>query len=510
MQSFSFKSDYDENQNIERIIHERNRKLVKQQVAFALLLFVLVGLLVWYIARKVIYAEFDGYIQTEYMDYRAVDDIYLFRQFREVGDIVVPGDTLYSFIFLSNLLGMSDLNSEPSVIVNDRNLRLQRGIAYSDANVLRVRISELEKQIAREDNNIRFGLTDNSHKMDLERELAEAREQLRAVLNKAGIYANIQRESSSAVQRFGLYNSDILDEQLDGALLRRIYEQNPAAIRYAIASDTAVVTKLWSPPFSRVFKKEHIIQLEELSLEKSNMQVVAYIPTGDMGKINNHTKAEVIVNDDVSFTASVQLLGARTEDLPDELRNSLSHTYTTVMVVFAPDPDQVLPLWAVVDRVPVKVRIRNYDNGRRNDGSDYWYIDRNGLTRETRRHLGLLRNDSAPSEYRYARERLALEVEQSDGVSLRAGQAEELLQSETGTDRPAAAEPEVSENRPEQEPSSYIYHKVKSGEGLYRIARRYGTTMPRILECNPEITDPELIVQGAVLRIPKEATAGPR
>ena len=94
MQSFSFKSDYDENRNVERIISERNRKLARQQIIFTIVLLLVLFLLGWYIFRKVVYTEFDGYVQTEYKDYRAVEDMYLFDQYAEVGDIVIPGDTL--------------------------------------------------------------------------------------------------------------------------------------------------------------------------------------------------------------------------------------------------------------------------------------------------------------------------------------------------------------------------------------------------------------------------------
>ena len=401
MQSFSYRSDYDENRNIERIITERNRKLAKQQIAFTILLLILLLLLGWYIFRKVIYTEFDGYVTTEYKDYRAVEDMYLFDQYTEVGDIVIPGDTLYSFVYI-NLFGLGNMSSEPGVILNDRNARVQLNMAYADANVLRVRIRELENQIEKEDNNIRFGLTDNSHKMDLQRQLAEAREQLNATLRKAGMYGSIRRESQSAVHKFGQYSLEFANEQggLD-YLLRHLYSRNSSAIRYEIAQDTAIVTKLWATPFSRVFKKEHILQLENVSLKASNMQVVAYVPSYYMDRVNNNTRAEVVVNEQVKFWATVELLGARTEELPEELRNSLSHNYTSVMVVFSPDKNQVLPLWAAVDRVPVKVRIKNFDNGRRNDGSDYWYITHEGLTEESRYFMGRMRNKGNSSHEHY-------------------------------------------------------------------------------------------------------------
>ena len=498
MQSFSFKSDYDENRNIERIISERNRRLARQQLIFTLLLVLLLLLLGWYIFRKVVYTEFDGYVQTEYKSYRAMEDLYLFNQYAEVGDIVIPGDTLYSFVYI-NLFGLGNMNSEPGVITNDRNARVQLNIAYAEANVLRVRIRELENQIAKEDNNIRFGLTDNSHKMDLQRELAEAREQLNATLKKAGVYSSISRESQSAVHRFGQYSLEFANDQagLDH-LLRQIYERNSSAIHYEIAQDTAVVTKLWAPPFSRVFKKEPILQLENVSLKHSNMQVVAYVPTYYMNRVNNNTTAEIIVNDDVKFRATVELLGARTEELPEELRNSLSHTYTSVMVVFSPDPDQTLPLWAAVDHVPVRVRIKNYDNGRRDDGSDYWYITHDGLTETSKYFLGMMRRKSATNPYHYnpmAEENAnATMVPASSGTGLSRD-----LNSESGNlakgqnagsvqKPPASKEAAPADKKPATAAEvEHIRHKVEYGQTLYGIAHQYKVPVEDIVALNPGV-----------------------
>ena len=427
MQSFSFRTNYNENQNVEKLIKERNRKIARQQIIFAIILFIIIGLLVWYFVKRTIYTEFDGYVHTEYKDYRAVEDIYLFEQYTDEGDIVIPGDTLYSYTF-TNMFGSSGIGSEPEIVINDRNMKLQRDNAYADANVLRVRIQELQAQIAREDNNIRFGMTDNSHKMDLERELAEAKAQLQSVLSRAGRYGHIHHSNIALISSTTQYGINFSNEQwgLDHAL-RQLYKAKAPIIRYAIAQDTAIVTKVWAPPFSRVFKKEQILQLEELSYEKSNVQVVAWVPTHEMGKINNNTRAEIIVNDDVSFMASVQLLGARTEDLPEELRNNLSHTYTAIMVVFRPDRDQELPLWAVVERVPVRVRIKNYDNGRRDDGSDYWYIDNFGLT-EKSKELWLNRRRRINGRYHYNTSEVIDNSVTSDTIKTSAVKAPEKTQ----------------------------------------------------------------------------------
>lgn len=503
MQSFSFKSNFDPNENVESLIKERNRKIARQQVIFAIILLIVVGLLAWYLLRKAIYSEFDGYVHTEYQYHRAVDDIYLFDQYSQEGDIVVPGDTLYSYTYL-NLFGSGNLGSQPDIIVNDRNMRLQRDNAYAEANVLRVRIAELKSQIERENNNIRFGMTDNSHKMDLERQLAIAQAELTATLNKAYSYGKIHNENKNVIAGAAQYGIDFSNEQwgLDHSL-RQLYEADAPIIRYAVAQDTAMVTKVWAPSFSRVFKKEQILQLVNLSYDKSNMQVIAWIPTQDMGKINNNTRAEIIVNDDVSFMASVQLLGARTEDLPEELRNNLSHTYTAVMVVFRPDTDQELPLWTVVDRVPVRVRVKNYENGQRNDGSDYWYIDNDGLSETSKKFFGLYREKNK-GRYRYnPHHNEAIEthsdVKEIKVTPVQKEQEDTVIQIEAPEER-ATDRIAIKDSMPNPPKVAYNLHTIAAGETLYGISKKYKVSVDRIKELNPNIE--KRFLAGQKIKIP--------
>lgn len=255
-----------------------------------------------------------------------------------------------------------------------------------------------------------------------------------------------------------------------------------------------MVTKVWAPSFSRVFKKEHILQLEDLSYDKSNVQVIAWVPTQDMDKINNNTRAEIIVNDDVSFMASVQLLGARTEDLPEELRNNLSHTYTAVMVVLRPDRDQELPLWAVVDRVPVRVRVKNYDNGKREDGSDYWYINNYGMTEKSKEFFDRQRVKEK-SRFRYdpLRETIGLDTVSNlvvDTVS---------KNSQIAPQKPAQntenAKSDTAKNM------EYFLHTIEEGETPYSVSRKYKVSLEKLSELNPDAM--EKFPAGTKLKIPK-------
>jgi hypothetical protein len=99
---------------------------------------------------------------------------------------------------------------------------------------------------------------------------------------------------------------------------------------------------------------------QSFNLAHNNLSVVAYVMPEDMKNINRNTQAEVIVNNDVSFSASVLMLGTRTEELPTQLRSTLSQNHTAVVVVLGPDPDQIIPFWCLVKNIPVKIRINNF------------------------------------------------------------------------------------------------------------------------------------------------------
>jgi hypothetical protein len=383
MKAFNF-NGIKEDQNIEKIIIERRHKLARQQLIFTLMLALVIIVFAVYITRKIIYTEFDGYVRSEYTDFKALDDLFLLEQYRHVGDVVYPGDTLYSYIYISAITGPIDLNSEPNYIASNRNYRMQSQIAKEDAQVLKVRITELQKQIAREDHNIQFGLSDNSHKMDLQRQLAEAREQYKAALNKVLVYNNMDIETNQKKEDAG-YGKEYWN--VPGRYEVTSKRRNLYATHYAVAGDTAMVTDLKAMPFIPVMKGEKIIQLQPMALERSHMRIMAYVPTSDMSSIYEHTEADIIVNSQVSFKAEVKMLGAKTEDLPEELRNSLSRTYTTLLVVFVPKRGQTFPLWSAVDRVPVKIRINNFENKKRNNKTDQWELKNERLTPQSIKEL---------------------------------------------------------------------------------------------------------------------------
>lgn len=355
MKEFSFspeESQYD----IENILKERKRKIATQQIVFTcILLFILVIIGLW-IGKNILFTEFDGYINADLNTLRSPDDIYILEVPRNVGDFVAPGDTLFSYVYSHIFYSHESTDSEPTVVVQNRNMKVDYGLARQDLEVLKVRIKELKRQLETEDHNIRFGLSDNLKKMKLEQELAEAEEQYNAQRRKLGVLWNALSQTKTAAKRATHNDYGFLRIQ-DMRNVELMKELN--LIRYSIAVDSGIVTKVHVPELVLVLRGEPIIAVQSFDLHRNNLSVVAYVMPDQMKHINRNTQADVIVTDDVQFKASVLMLGTRTEEIPGELRNTLSRDHTAVIVVLGVDTGQVIPFWTLVKNIPVRIRVNN-------------------------------------------------------------------------------------------------------------------------------------------------------
>lgn len=363
MRDFSFSTE-DRQNDIENILKERKKKIATQQTVFTiLLLFILIIIGLW-IGKNILYTEFDGYINSDLNTLRHADDIYVLEVNKKVGDFVVPGDTLFSYVYSHIFYSHESTDSEPTVVVQNRNMRVDYGLARQDLEVLKVRVKELKKQLETEDHNIRFGLSDNLKKMKLEQELAEAEEQYNAQRRKLGVLWNALSQTKQAVKKAYNHESGFLQVQ-DMRNVEMMKELN--LVRYSIAVDSGIVTKIYVPELILVLRGEPIISMQSFDLHRNNLSVVTYVMPREMKHINRNTQAEVIVNDEVSFTASVLMLGTRTEEIPGELRSTLSRDHTAVIVVMGVDTGQVIPFWTLVKNIPVRIRINNFKSQVEND-----------------------------------------------------------------------------------------------------------------------------------------------
>lgn len=357
MQEFHFTTEK-EQAEIEQILWQRKKKKSKQQLLFLSFFIFIVIIIVLYCFRMVLYTDFNGYVVVHNVRIRASEDVFVHDIYKHNGDLVKPGDTIYSYVSMNWFHELGNINTESAVVVKSRDLKLQYGLAYQNLAVLRAKMQEIKRQIELEDHNIRFGLSSNVHKLNLERDYKETEEELKAEQRKLYVLQKAINESKDAVDRLGQVNNGGFSIQnvRDKKKMRDL-----GMVHYTIAADSGLVTKNWISELSLVLRGEDIIEMQSFNLEKDNVYVMAYVTPQRAKFLNRGFKATVIVNDDVEYTATVVSMGARTEEIPHAYRNNLSKDHIAAIAVLRIDDGQRIPFWSLVNGMPVLIRFNNLD-----------------------------------------------------------------------------------------------------------------------------------------------------
>ena len=357
MKNFHFTTEHKQAE-IEQILWQRKKKIAKQQLFFLTIFIFIVFVVILYCIKKVLYTEFDGYVVVHNVRFRASEDIFVHDIYKHNGDLIKPGDTIYSYVSLGWFHEIGDINSESEVVVKSRDLKLQYGLAYQNLAVIKTRLQEIKRQIDLEDHNIRFGLSDNVHKLNLEREYKETEEELKSQQRKLYVLQNAINESKNAVDRLNSVNDSGFTIQ-DVRNKKKMKELG--MVHYTIAADSSLVTKNWISELSLVLRGEDILETQSFDLEKDNVYVMAYVTPKRAKYLNRGFKANIIVNDDVEYTATVVSMGARTEEIPEAYRNNLSKDHIAAIAVLRIDDKQEIPFWSLVNGMPVIIRFDNRD-----------------------------------------------------------------------------------------------------------------------------------------------------
>lgn len=357
MKNFHFTTEHKQAE-IEQILWQRKKKIAKQQLFFLTIFIFIVFVVILYCIKKVLYTEFDGYVVVHNVRFRASEDIFVHDIYKHNGDLIKPGDTIYSYVSLGWFHEIGDINSESEVVVKSRDLKLQYGLAYQNLAVIKTRLQEIKRQIDLEDHNIRFGLSDNVHKLNLEREYKETEEELKSQQRKLYVLQNAINESKNAVDRLNSVNNSgfTIQDVRDKKKMKEL-----GMVHYTIAADSSLVTKNWISELSLVLRGEDILETQSFDLEKDNVYVMAYVTPKRAKYLNRGFKATIIVNDDVEYTATVVSMGARTEEIPEAYRNNLSKDHIAAIAVLRIDDKQEIPFWSLVNGMPVIIRFDNRD-----------------------------------------------------------------------------------------------------------------------------------------------------
>lgn len=364
MRNFTYNTDPLE-QNANEILRYHKKRLFKQQVVFTCIFFVLIAIGVLYVYERLVYTYYDGYIKLDQNHIRAIDDIYVLKIDKKTGDWVEKGDTLFSYVLVDNILAQHNVNSIPSFVGDLHKMQVQAELARSEVPVLQTRLQELEKRLKAEENDIYYGLTDNTKKMQLEAERKELQTLLAEQNKRIELYQHLAANQSRYLQNSG-YGLNVMPYSPH----EKIYKE---LIKYCCAPNGAIVTDVKVPEETIVFHGEGIVDLQHNDYKASNLGIMTYVPADKVKYIHPDEAVEVIVNNDITLKAKLSLMGIRVETLPKHLMRNFAHDVDVVVAYFTFLPYQTIPFWVLSENLPVRVRVNNFYRGD-GENSQLFYI----------------------------------------------------------------------------------------------------------------------------------------
>jgi hypothetical protein len=358
MRQFQFNSLSDQDNNIEEVLQYRRKKIARQQIAFATILFIILLLLGVYLFNKITYTELDGYVSIELNVKKSLDDVYVKDLYVRPGDFVVPGDTLYSYVYTKPLIDLTNNTNEPVILDRGRQLNQKYSDLIEEIKVLRAKIATLRKQIANEDHNISFGLSGNSHKWDLQRTLQVTKEELSAKMAQLPMLrsqiSQLGRSIKASAYRHG--RNFMINDVVTGK-----FGHMEAYLQYSIAKDSSIVTDIYVPEKTYIFAQDPVLEMQSINLERSEARVMVYVPANKVKDMTLGRHVEVEFSDDLILEGTVAMMGMHTEELPEHLRSNFMRSGRVLLALVELVPGQNIPYWAVTNRMPVKVRFTNLD-----------------------------------------------------------------------------------------------------------------------------------------------------
>lgn len=351
MNEFQYDSTPQE-QAMADLLKSQSHRLARQQIIFALIFLLIIVLTAYYIVTRMIWAIYDGYVTLDENHICAVDDIYILKVNKEVGEIVHKGDTLYSYVLLGNIVNQYDPNIIPSAVKETHDMEVQAKLAREEIPVLRTRLAELKKQKASESSDIYYGLTNNTRRNQLDAEIAEVEEEIRKQMNKVTIYSQAKNTTYNFMSRRG---AGMAGADMPYSSNTSIY--NHALIHYCCAPADAYVTKVNVSDKTLVFKSDEVLTIQHTDYAACHLGIITYVPSEKIKYMESPDDADVIVNKDLVLKAKLQMVGLRVEEIPKHLQSNFSHDANAVVAVFTFKPNQQVPAWVMSNKLPVRIRV---------------------------------------------------------------------------------------------------------------------------------------------------------
>lgn len=381
MKSLNFKRKDD---SYLRYLEENKSRKTKSpfnwdRVIYLTLLVLLFLFLIRFTYRSVFYIDGNGQVLFEKVDIRHTDDIRILEFYKNEGDDVKVGDTLFTYFLDDDLFNGGGSNAVSISTAGKSNSWIDKEIYVLKKNVdlNKVRISDYElmlessmNDLVRVQNEVILDAISHTNLENLEYRI----EKLENDINLLGAQNRIYRkqlgylyklkedEESAKKQKIeidqntanGTLSSSDVFGMTSSDLLAGINDQQ--GFNYFTCPIEGNITRILKQAFEVALKTENIMSLHQ----PEHVHIRGYFDQGDLGEIHEGDVVDIEFPDGTMSEGRVDRFEFSTRILPEEFQKKFEPTTRTLAVDILPLNDSDLEIWKKYFKLSVKISKRTF------------------------------------------------------------------------------------------------------------------------------------------------------
>lgn len=387
MKSLNFKRKDD---SYLRYLEENKSRKTKSpfnwdRVIYLTLLVLLLIFLLRFTYRAVFYIDGNGQVLFEKVDIRHTDDIRILEFYKQEGDNVKVGDTLFTYFLDDDLFGGGNGGGSNAVSIANggkSNSWIDKEIYVLKKNVdlNKVRISDhkimLESSLndlVRVQNEVILDAVSHTNLENLEYRIEKLENDINLLEAQNGIYRKqlgylyklkeeeenpekqkIEIEQNSTNSSNGSLNSTKIFGLTSSDMLAGINDQR--GFNYFTCPIEGNITRILKQAFEVALKSENILSLHQ----PEHVHIRGYFDQEDLGDIHEGDIVDIEFPDGTMSIGRVNRFEFSTRILPEEFQKKFEPTTRTLAVDILPLDEADLEIWKKYFKLSVKISKRTF------------------------------------------------------------------------------------------------------------------------------------------------------
>lgn len=323
------------------------------KIIYFLVLLTIVYFVFSYFFVRLVYVDAPGHVLFKSLSIRVPEDITIHNIYKEEGEFICEGDTLFSYISTKDeLMAMSNINAD---IANKDNQWMEREIYSLKKDIGLNNIDVFEKQQLIEWNEVKIkeiedevvlGITPKYKLENYQKDIEKLTLEIENIEAANATYRNL----ISTLQQANKTNSSSFDMSQNG------FGGLSYLQKYYIAPIEGTATRIYKNNFEVALKSENILNIHK----REDIYIKAFFDQEDFHHVNEGDQVRVIFPDGEESIGHIKRFYFASYRLPEEFQKKYESTTRAIAADIFPIEREDQIKWKAFYKMKVNVRISKY------------------------------------------------------------------------------------------------------------------------------------------------------